>query len=199
MKPEKIISLQHLLVEVQLGLDELLPSEESTCIPTKSTPKFEVFNYPPETENTGYKITVKEFLPRVSIFSKVSFKKHQIDRTAYKKARNYWYSLIRRAVKDYGIQRITPAVIYIAFYVPAPCNIDNFTEKIIIDGLMYAKVIGVDGNSDHLTGLVRTIDVDSKNPRTEIYVFPNIGRIKQTISQIKPRRIPKGGSASLVP
>ncbi len=174
-----IIQLQQEIVEVQLALTSHL--EHEFGFTQVNNTKFKVFPYPTESDpGVGYQITIPEFLPRVSIYRKVVFKDRFFNSDAYKKARDHWYRLIRKAVPDKPINRIIPAIIHLTFYVPEECcDVDNFTEKFIIDGLMYSKLIGPDDNCNYVTGVVRDVKIDAQNPRTVIQILPDIGQLGQ--------------------
>ncbi len=169
---DRIWEVQSNLVNVQVELARLADSvaqpkaiSEATLVET------------PVSLNTfegGFRITVPEFPPRTAINKNLVLHRGE----GYRKARNWWYELIRRALKEYAGPRIDPALVYIVYYVPRKCDVDNFIEKFVLDGLMYAGGIAIDDNLEHVPILVREIKLDPENPRTEIFVLKDIDMIK---------------------
>lgn len=143
---EEIISIQKDLTLIQLQLEKLkeeFEEDELKRLNIDITPKF-------ETIPNGLKITLPEYPPKITIYSRVQFKNGTLSSEAYAEVRNRWYNLVKRALKDYDGPGISPALIYIIYYVPGKCDADNFTTKFIIDGLMYAGAIAKDDNCKYL-------------------------------------------------
>ena len=122
-------------------------------------------------------VVLDEFPPKTSVYDRITLKNGILTNYAYAEARNRWYSLIKQAVAEYTGERIAPAIIYIKYYVPKICDAGNFLSKFIIDGLMYNGAIAIDDNLDNVNAVIQEAVLDQHNPRTEIYVFKNIGQL----------------------
>lgn len=174
---EELLNLQHTLVEAQLDVNTALNRKETSGI------KEIEIDIEPKLEEIpgGYKIIVYEFPPKTSIHSKITFKNGRISRETYRKTRDHWYSIIRKAVKGERINQVVPAFIYISYFVPHLCDLDNFVEKFIIDGLMYANVTGKDDNLNFVPLIVKDAYIDNKFPRTEIHILRDKEQLRKTL------------------
>ncbi|MDK2836747.1 MAG: hypothetical protein PWP21_1524 [Thermosediminibacterales bacterium] len=174
---EEIISIQKDLTLIQLQLEELkerFEENELKYLDIDTSPKL-------ETIPNGLKITLPEYPPKTTIYNKVQFKDGVFMSRAYINVRNRWYSLIKKALKDYNGPRIDPAFVYIIYYVPGKCDADNFTTKFIIDGLMYAGAIAMDDNFKHVPDIAQGVRIDRENPRTEVYVLKHRNQIMKAL------------------
>jgi len=132
----------------------------------------------------GVKITIfDEYPPKVSVYDRVSLTNGKLNNYAYAEARNRWYSLLKRATEGYEGDRIVPCFVYIVYFVPYLCDVGNFINKFILDGLMYYGPAPLDDNFENVNAVVQEAVLDKENPRTEIYVMKNTGRLRSVLSQ----------------
>mgnify|MGYP000442281406 CR=1 FL=1 len=172
-----IHGIQGQLVMAQVKLAEL--AEQLVSTPTGHDDKEVVPEF--EAVNEGIKITVPEFPPRVAVFDRTVFENGKPSVRAYMIARDRWYLLIRKALEGYEGESIDPALVYIIYYVPRLCDVGNFVEKFIIDGLMYAGAIAEDDNLKHVHVIAREARIDKERPRTEIYVVKHEGQVRNLV------------------
>lgn len=179
---ENLISLKSQIVEIDADIADLIRAEKqrmeldelAKSIQTKSLKTLNI-NFSPELEllENGFKIIAPEHPPKSSIYSRVEFKNGAIVNPAFKLVRERWHRLIHEAACEYRKHRqgaVAPCIICIKFFVPRVCDIDNFTEGFIIDGLMYSGLIK-DDNLYNVNALIREAFLDKDNPRTEITVL----------------------------
>lgn len=175
---DELVRIQNRLVEGQVELVKLIENIELESLelePIEYTPKLEVIE-------GVLKITIPEYPPKVSIFDRAEVVNGSISSKVYQKARNRWYSLIHKALKDYKGERIDPAIVYIVYYVPRICDVSNFIGKIIVDGLMYAKAIAKDDNLEKVPVLIQEARIDKEDPRTEIFVIKYENQIEKNLT-----------------
>lgn len=133
----------------------------------------------------GVKITLlDEFPPKTSMYDRVTIRNGRLTNHAYAEVRNRWYSLIKQAVAEYQGERIVPAIIYIKYFVSKICDTGNFISKFILDGMMYNGPIALDDNFKNVNAVIQEAVLEIQNPRTEIYVFKNIGQLDTAFAKI---------------
>lgn len=138
-----------------------------------------------ETNSNGIKLTVDAIPPKVSIYRYVTFENGNFTNRQHKEARDFWYSIIKRAFQGKNIKPIKPAVVYIRYYLDKNCDVGNFLSKFIQDGLVYNGVLE-DDDLGNVTLLAEGKKKAEKAPRTEIYVVYDDGKVSDMItSQFK--------------
>lgn len=126
----------------------------------------------------GIKITIRDdYPPKTSIYNRVTIKNGKLNNEAYAQARDRWYSLIQKVMAGYDGERISPAIVFIKYYVPQVCDTGNFVSKFVLDGLMYNGAIAKDDNLYQVNAVVQLAVLDKTNPRTEIFVLKNTGQL----------------------
>lgn len=162
-----LIRTQARLTQLQLELTNLIEKtklEDLRLIDIDCEPRYEIVN-------GVLKLIIPEYAPRINVLHKVEIVDGNIINGVYQEVRNRWYSLIHKALENYEGGRIDPSIVYIVYYVPWVCDVSNFVGKMIIDGLMYTGVIGIDDNLKHVPVEIQEIKLDQENPRTEIYII----------------------------
>ncbi len=123
-----------------------------------------------ESLKDGFKITVPEHPPKHSVYTRVVFREGNVVNPAFKLARKKWHRIIYEASRKSKVAPVVPCIVHIKFYVPLVCDIDNFTERFILNGLVYSGLIK-DDNFQNVSTLIREAFIDKDNPRTEIIVL----------------------------
>lgn len=131
------------------------------------------------------KITVPDYPPHNNIYDRITFENQKIVNYTYVAARNRWYGLIKKALKDYHGEPITNPLVIIIYRVKASRDIDNFTVKFILDALRLFGAIFND-DLDHLNAVVQTAKVVKQNYRTEIYVSLDRNQLVELIQELDP-------------
>ena len=91
-------------------------------------------------------------------------------RWQYQAVKKEWSELIRYSCRPIPKHPINKAVVQITYYFPTRIrhDPDNYSGKMILDGLTAARII-VDDSFDHISLFLRA-NVDKNNPRTEIEI-----------------------------
>lgn len=134
---------------MQLNVLNLLEEVVSENIKANSldfSPKLEI-------GRQGFKITVGKLPSRITVYNRLVFEDGKVTSRHYQAARNYWYSLMKKALEDYNRGPIDPALICILYYMPKNSDVGNFISKFIIDGLMYFGGIAPDDNVEHVKAI----------------------------------------------
>jgi hypothetical protein len=135
---------------------------------------------------SGVLIIIPEFPPRVDVFSRTEIRDGKIYSRTYRAARDRWRSLIKKAVEGYEGPRIEPALVHIIYFVPKRCDISNFIDKFIVDGLMDYGVTGIDDSYEEVSYIGKRVRIDKENPLTEIRVMKDDGSIDKMVLEKLP-------------
>ncbi len=161
-----------------MGVIDLLSFTTSKSIQNKDTPDQTKLQ---EIPGKLLKITIPECLPHMSVYRKVIFIDNKPFYAAYSAARERWYGLTRKALKQFSGRKIDPCLIYIVYYTPVICDFDNYSIKFIMDALKYHGCIDED-NFLHIQEGTRRLKLDKDNPRTEIYVMDDDNSIDKLLN-----------------
>ena len=139
-----------------------------------------------ETNQNGVKLTVDVVAPKISIYRYLTFSENgNFTNRQHKEARDFWYSIIKKALAGQVAEPIKPAIVYIRYYLDKNCDVGNFLSKFIQDGLVYNGVLE-DDDLGNVTLLAEGKKKAEKAPRTEIYVVYDDGKVSDMItSQFK--------------
>ncbi|ACB83975.1 hypothetical protein [Natranaerobius thermophilus] len=138
-----------------------------------------------EKNQNGVKLTVDVVAPKISIYKFQTFENGNFTNRQHKEVRDYWYSIIKRALAGQNLDPIKPAIVYIRYYLDKNCDVGNFLSKFIQDGLVYNGVLE-DDDLNNVTLLSEAKLKKEKAPRTEIYVVHDNGKVGDMItSQFK--------------
>lgn len=173
----RFIKLQNRLVEAQIELSKIIEEMEKANLFLEDIN----LNLGHEVIRGVLKIIIPEYPPKISLYYRNELVNGSLNSIAYQKTRNRWYSIIHKALEGYEGERIDPTIVYMVFYVPRICDTDNFIGKLIVDGLMYAGVIGKDDNLEHVPVVIQEARIDKENPRTEIFVVQYENQIEKIL------------------
>lgn len=88
----------------------------------------------------------------------------------YQAAKRYWQFLVSSACQPRPANPIIRAEVKITYYFPDKIrrDPDNYSGKMLLDGLVHAKILADDSFANIV--LVLRSELDRKNPRTEIEI-----------------------------
>lgn len=165
---DKIFKLKDQLSQKQVMIGEILDHLYSL---NQETPA----NLHASTLSNGYHLVLPQTPEEIGVLF------NDPANRAYQRSRDRWFQLIGKAAKNLDdIEPVTPAIVFIEYYIYKISSLDHFASKFIIDGLVYAGFLyGDDINNLNLLG--QSIMENQENNRTEIYIIKNDTTIKEQL------------------
>lgn len=184
------------LVGVQLKIAKLKKKWEKELLPfDQKGPAAQVAAFavgPPQ----ALKIVVPLYAPKFQVHPGLFYSLNRAEPSTYQQVRSLWFTCIWESIRENGeklsgLKTFGQALVWITVYFPDDRARDvdnfNFTAKFIIDALVAARVL--EGDDHSRVAVVLEGAVDRENPRTEIIIMEDVGKLNLIKPSFNPEKI----------